>query len=508
MPKIFIPISGTRESVTRPIVTSITQQLMEWTGINKTTPIFYPGDNERVAQTGVTITPSATPNITNYQERIAIEVDENTDQARMIAEAVYRPEHYPIFLDEALDVTIAPVYSSSEITINFKYRAKDKAGAMRWRDDIRAHTALNREYFLHSVEYSYLVPDEAVIILKEIHRLRENVAGYGENWDAYFTKYSTGKLTVLNNLSGSQGAYAIAETQARCVGWFDFEGEPEKGNREGDGDDWVISFAYKFIYSKPIGCYSGYPILIHNQLLSSKFRESEPYPSSSQSKHYHSLSGTGFAMFDATNKTTGIPSGIAIPGIDEFIPASVMPHTVRVFTALCALDLTPNADSSILMNLNELGDSSIDPAIIPFLKAESPYLAQPFNSIFSVSVYEGGYPLEWAKVTVLPDLTVKLNYTPNPRKTYRVRLGLFVNFRLVNNNRANAIQDYPSALGVVLEALNCNWDPSRVLKGIYVPTPYFEEIITQLDFLDGNIRVNNYAGTATVQLLTIHTARN
>lgn len=163
MPKVYYSISGSRESVTRPVITQITNQLMEWTGISKKTNIFYPGDNERIAQTGVNITPSETPNITPHQERLSIEVDENTDQARMISEAVFRPEHFAIFSDEKIGVEIVPVYSSTEVAINFKYRAKDKSSAMRWRDEIRARTSANREMFVHSINYCYLVPDELVL---------------------------------------------------------------------------------------------------------------------------------------------------------------------------------------------------------------------------------------------------------------------------------------------------------------------------------------------------------
>ena len=507
MPKIYLSIPGSRESVTRPVVSHITNQLMEWTGISKKTTIFYPGDNERIAQVGGTISPSDTPNITPHQERLSIEVDENTDQARMISEAIFRPEHFAIFSDEKLGVEITPVYSTSELTINFKYRAKDKSTASRWRDEIRARTSANREYFLHSVDYCYLLPDEEVLILKEIHRLRENVAPYNEDWDTYFKAHSTNKLTVLNNLSGSQGAYAIPETQAQVTGWFDFEGEPEKGSRENEGDVWVISFAYKASYSKPIGCILTYPILIHNQLLSEKFRPETPYPESAKPQGYYSLSGAAFSTFNATNRTLGIASGISIPGIDEFMPSSIMPNTVRVFTALCSIDTTPNADQTLLLNLNQLGESLLDPEIIPFLSNEAPYVNHPYMSVFNVAVYDGVYMLSPNQFSVSPNLDVKLNFTPNLRNNYRVRLGLATNFKYIKQDRVTAIQDYPKALGLVLNALGCEFDESKVLKGIFVPNDYFAQLINRLDYLDGNIRQNNHVGLNTVQILTVKAER-
>ena len=507
MPKVYYSISGSRESVTRPVITQITNQLMEWTGISKKTNIFYPGDNERIAQTGVNITPSETPNITPHQERLSIEVDENTDQARMISEAVFRPEHFAVFSDEKIGVEIIPVYSSTEVAINFKYRAKDKSTAMRWRDEIRARTSMNREMFVHSIDYCYLIPDEEIIILKEIHRLRESVAGYNQDWDSYFKEYSSDKLTVLNNLSGTQGAYAIAEPQGRAEGWFDFEGEPEKGSRENEGDSWVISFTYKLFYSKPIGCVLTYPILIHNQLLSEKYRPTEPYPSSAKTQGYYSLSGSAFSMFDATNRTLGISSGVSIPGIDEFIPSSIKPNTVRVFTALCSIDTSVGADTRLLLNLNELGESTVDPEIIPFLSNEAPYLNHPYMSVFTVCVYEGVFMLNPDQYSVSSSLDVKLNFEPDLRKTYRVRLGLSTNFKYIKQSRVTAIQDYPKALSLVLNALGCEFDESKVIKGFFVPNEYFSELINKLDWLDGNIRKNNHVGLNTVQVLSIKTER-
>jgi hypothetical protein len=99
---------------------------------------------------------------------------------RMLVNVAFRPENNFVFRDDRLDTSICPMYSSTRVTISFKYRAKDKTEAIRWRDDIRNRTSMNREHFLHDITYHYLVPLEQIVILKEIHRMREAGAPDGE----------------------------------------------------------------------------------------------------------------------------------------------------------------------------------------------------------------------------------------------------------------------------------------------------------------------------------------
>ena len=237
MPKITLPIPETSASCTRPVVVSIVKDLIDMTGIPKDVNIFYPGDSEKAFQPGSDIATHQTGiNTTPFSSRIQIEVDENYEMDRLLSTAVYQTENLFIFRDDRIDTFIKPVYSSADITINFKYRAIDKTSAMRWRDDIRTRVGMMWDMRMHEVSYHYLIPPEFLVILKELHRMRENVYPYGETYDQYFQANITKNATVFTTLAGTHAAWGIAEKQLRIMGYFDFEGVPEQGSKEDDGD--------------------------------------------------------------------------------------------------------------------------------------------------------------------------------------------------------------------------------------------------------------------------------
>lgn len=507
MPKIFLTVPGVKESVTRPVVYDVVRSLMDLTGISHKTMIFYPGETEKISQVGGNISQPEQPNIFPFNDRITVEVDENHDPSRMISEAVFRPEYLALFSDEKIETLITPVYSDMETVINFKFRAASKDKAERWRDEIRAKTAIDREMFMHDIEYSYIIPEEMILILKEIFRMREAVAGYGDTWSNYLTSNSSNRITTLTTLAGTQSILGVAETQTRVTGYFDFEGVPEKGDRENDGDSWTISFSYKFTYAKPIGCAMSYPLMIHNQLLSTKYRPDEVLPIKNTYAKYYSLSSSLFAEFESTNKSIGIPSGFSIPGFDEFIPSQILPSTVRVVTVLCSIDTAPTANPNLLLSLTDLGDSQINPVIIDFLLGELSYLNQPYRSVFNLSLYEGIYLLPNSKVAVMPDYSVQSTFQLDPRKYYHVRLGLIVNFKYLDPAAVERLQWAPDALVIILDALGYKWNKEGVLKDKYVPRSVMNKIIEDLNRLDGGIPNRDMAGLCTVQGLSVEANR-
>jgi len=366
MPNISIVVPEVQQSVLRPIVFDIVRQLEAITKISKNALIFFPGEVARSYQPGSGVKESDLDRTQLYAEDlVTIEIDEDYHKDAVLTTAVTRHEQLPVFCDENLGVMIKPVYVTTEITINFKFRSKSKTSITRWRDDIRMRTSMARDVNLHQVSYSYLLPDAFIVILEEIHRLREAVQPYNEDMNAYLINNSSTRLTELSNLSGRTRELAISETQMRIVGYFDFEGYPDKPEREEDSNTWIGSFAYKLNYEKPLACNMQYPVMIHNQILSNKFRPEvkDTYDLDNHLPSF-SLSINAFNYFEAQNqieKYVNTKANIVIPDYDEFIPHDVIRGSVSVFSALCQLSLT---DKKTLINLKELGSIALDPAII------------------------------------------------------------------------------------------------------------------------------------------------
>lgn len=466
MPKLVLTVPDVDQSVLRPVVIDITRQLFAITGIPENTTVFYPGDMERAAQPGSIIgKPGGDINTMPYTNKITVEVDENYEQDRILSSAVYRPENLFIFRDDRIETAIKPVYSTTDMTLTFHYRAADKASATRWRDDIKARISMMRDVRIHSLSYAYLIPPEFLVILKELHRMREAIDGYDEDYDTYFRANATQRASILTTQVGTQGMWAISETQMEVVGFFDFDGTPDKGSKEDEGDTWSISFTYKFKYDKPIACAMFYPLIIHNQVVDQAFRPDAAVDTPEQHVRTYSLSASNFHSFEKGVTLIGVPQGVAIPPYDEFIPGSVIPYTLRIFTALVTLDLETDGDITNLMSLDDLGDIEMHPSIIEFLQTEALYVTKARQSIFGLQLYRGIDLLPPESVMLTTLLTVRSLVELSPRDYHHVRLSLFTDFSQLTAQALDRAREHGTALRLILDAI----DPSLAQKGLLPP---------------------------------------
>lgn len=457
MPRVLVELHETYENVTRPVVYDIARDVMKRTGLPKDILIFYPGDIEKGMQQGSAITGDPMePTKLPFTSQVTLEVTEQYQEDRMLSTAVFRPENPFIFRDPHLEVGIKPAYGSCDVTLNFKYRARSKQQAIRWRDDIKNRTSMNREQFIHQINYHYLIPEEFLVILREIHKLRETVAPYGEDFDTYFKNNRSTRARFLTNQAGKNGRWGIAESQIRVLGYFDWEGVPEEGSKEDDGSTWTISFAYKFKYDKPNACAMQYPLVIHNQMI--KYHPEPPDQPAyqiEQSLRKYALSAKMFAYFE-----TGGPmyymqrrQGYQVPSFDEFIPASVVPDTIRLCTVLVQID--PDQPRALFNLTDDLGgDIIIDPDIKCCLEKEWPYMTMPFRSIFHVSLYRRSFLQTPDKLVLNSDLNLSTSFDMNLRETYHVRISLVKNLRLLPTEALDRLRSCASCLIKLLDAID------------------------------------------------------
>lgn len=455
MPNIITPLSDLESSVERPVIYDILRQMMDITRISSQTPIRFYGDAGKATQQNSTITDNGLgENIWDFDERLIIEVDQDYDKDHILVTAVTVPEHLLIFRDDALGVIIKPVYMTTDVSIRAKYRARDRNQANRWRNDMVAHTAKGRDVNLHTVQYSYHIPDAFVILLQELHRLRENLAGHGENFNDYFTGHLTTNASVVTNLAGKEAVWAISEPQMGIQTWFEIEGVPEKPDKDGDHDTWTTSFTYRFRYEKPIECNMVYPIVVHNQVLSTNYRPDRKVDRRQEHQRSYTFSGAAYNQFESDTDALLYrgSTGLLIPNFDEFMPNSIPSATLRVFSALTTIS---SPDERDLLNLKELPDLQLDRDILEFMtQSEYPFMGKNYASIFSLNLYCGPYLQESGSLQVLPDLTVRATKNLDLRKTYRVRLSLVGNFAYTYPAALQRLKEFPAAAAKLALALN------------------------------------------------------
>ncbi len=456
MPNIVMTIPETVQSISRPVIYEVIEQVKDITKMPKNIRVIFPGDTDGVAQQGTTIDNKDRNSIFLSNEYLVIQVDEDYDENSFATTAVTQSEQIPVFADPKLGVYIKPVYSTTKVTINFKYRTNSKTQALRWRDDIRFHISQMRDVNLHELEYHYLLPKPYLVLLKEIHRLRENVAGYGQDFAGYLYANATTQMTEIGNEAGSNSELGVGEKQIRVLGMFDFDGMPEKPEKENENGSWVISFGYKFSFEKPIACDMTYPIMIHNQLLDPQYVtfNTSAYSLDNQQKSY-SASFEALTTFEAQKqieKYVNTDPIIRLPEHDEFIPEGYPPATVAVFYALCEVDIN---DKRALLNLNELGPIVIDKDIMDFIQqSEWPYLTKLYKSFFHVELYRSMKQASDSAITIDSNLNISSVDELDLRVNNRIRFSMVTNLNMIRPEAFDRLRKFPKAFVKIVSAIS------------------------------------------------------
>jgi hypothetical protein len=470
MPNISLTVQDTKQSILRPVVSAVVNQIKKITGLGDGVTVRMPGDLERMAQPGSSLGEDANDGTQSpYRDGVSIEVSEDYITDRILSTVTWSEDMLPIFSDRLIGVYLKPIMSPTEVTISIKFKSASSSAVARWRDDIRMRTSMGREQNIHRFTYHYAIPEDLLKVIHEIHRLRESVAGYGEDFSTYLKNNSTTSLTEIANLNGQEVSWAVAETQGRIVGRFDFEAFPEKPVKDDDGQTFTIGFNYKFSFDKAIACNLRYPPMVHNQVLVDTLIPDKSQTDEDNYDRTYTASSEAFGFFESYRVyERAFPNyTIAIPAFDEFTPDGIVPKTLAVFNALCAISDDNKRD---LFNFNELGDTVIDEDILNFImKSEYPFMAKPYASILHVSLYRSMSLTNDKMITVDSLGSVVATEDLSVRQSHRARFSIVGDLNMLDKKALVRLRAYSGAANKLVAFLRDveRTDPQETYNKIY-----------------------------------------
>lgn len=424
MSNLVFSIDDTEITVSRPVAFDVVKSIMDFTQISSKTKLEIIGDEGKSIQPGSAIDNfNIDHNKYPYNDKVTIEVSEMPVQDFTLATTVNQMQHRPFFRDDCLGILMRPVNVITEVTITFKYRAEDRNKAIKWQNAIRAKSNLGVQNVLHTVKYSYAIPYNCIAILKEIHRLRNNVAPYNDTFEQYFEDKCSKKLTKVSNQSGKYQQYSLLEIQNNIQGQFDFIDVPDKPDRVDDSSAYSSTFTYKFKYNKPCNVNMIYPVFIHNQVLDEKYRFDFLL------KNLDYKNGDGNFSQTYANEFLKLPTvdypsdiGYTIPNFDsEFFPRYKITATGDILNAVTIVE---SNDLRYLLNLKDLGDHDLDPDVIQYLIYEHSNFTNRNKTVFNLNLYCYNELVKDSILTVNSNLDVFSTEDLDLRKLYRVRLSL------------------------------------------------------------------------------------
>ncbi len=310
-------------------------------------------------------------------------------------------------------------------------------------------------------------------------------------------------MSQLTNQSGTQFAWGISDTQMRIMGWFDFDGVPEVGSKEDEGDTWTVSFSYKLRYEKPIECVMSYPVMIHNQLLGPKYRFTETADAVSKHMKSYSMSMESYRAFEtdfATARYKG-HEGIIIPEFDDFAPSDIVADTLRIVTGLVSVD---DDDPTYLIQLGVYRNWELKPEVLRFLRSEAPYIATLNQSVFLVSLYRNIDLMERNPLRVDSDLKVYATIDLNKREYHHIRLAMYTDLSTINPAALDRLRNDGEACQAILSAIDPTlWDSDfmpPIMGANYISRVALSRAI---DYI--NRKIINKGDHSTYQFNTVQT---
>ena len=486
MPQLKRPILESDQAVVRPIVFGVLEDIKHRVFLPHDIKVQFNGDQEATFQPGTALSNRAEEFRFPETSKLTIEISERLIEDLRSTTFTTQPEHIPLWLNEALETEMRPIYASVELLITIRYRVNSRSEAVRFYDFMMMKLRDRDDASFHDIKYGFSLPLVYMEILKEIHRLQELQAGYGETFDEFFTKGVRLGYTEETDQAGKNVLGVFAETQSRCLGFFDIPDTPEKAVKEEGNDSYLVEFPYTLRYEKPMDVYFRYPIVIHNSVLSPRYRPKTRMMLEGDKLTERSVSMTAFTYFDGTrdfkSDVMSYP-GRTIPDFDEFVPRSVPDFTKRVFTTLVLLD-TEDV-SKPLMNLADLEHESIGMKLSDVVKAaivsESPWITNYRESVFHLGFYKGR--IMQAENLLVVDDEFNIRYTKpmdenSKRQYYHLRLSMITDLSILSDEARDRLKHMPDLLGPYLD---------YVLPNGVVP-PDFGLIGDQVDPKDwGNI---------------------
>lgn len=477
MPKLYLPVPEIEKSITRPVVLDIVRQVKEITGIDKETKEVFIGDARSALQAGSAVG-SDILNNTNIaaSKQLFIEVSETYNENYLGTMAIAQAEQIPIFIDNNLGIVLKPIYASKVFEISVRYRNPSKTQAKAWRDNIYMHVNQLRDVNLHTATYHYSIPNGFMVLLQELHRLRENVEGYNEDFDTYFMTNVTKRITEATTLVGSAKEFVVPEQQIRIQGIFSFTEAPEKEQMGGDANMWISEFTYRVTLDVPVGVHMFYPIMVHNQLLDEKYI---PKPAEDDDKHDKAFSRSLSALhrFEVPvdiQRAKPYEDTIRIPQYDDWKPDNSPPGLYPVISALC--ELLPD-NKKLLLNLSELGDYELDSELLEFFRqGEYRYLTKPFKSMFHLSYYRFKFLSTHQETHLDADLNFTTTEDLSLRNNHRVVFSMMTDVNGVDPACLKRLKRYPNLLRKTLKAIKVTRAQLIRLSPIVDLTGYMKDL--------------------------------
>lgn len=449
------PIPEVHRSVTRPITMDIIREVLDITGFRSEdfrTKMVGFSEAESVPGSSLKQGEVERPNRLNTDEKLTMEITEE-DVGDNITPIRY-PDTTPVFHDPALKITLKPVMSLAKATVSVVINVPSRVRATNWLYEVKRRIYQNQMTNYHTVDYHYPIPKPYTHYLIQMHAMREQVEGLNESFGEWMKRCFVNRWTVISNLEGHEKLLAIQERQTNIYGWFNFDFEPQKAEKNSDNPSgWEIRFEYTFHYQRPDMMVFAYPLMIHNQLLPIEMIDTSTKDNIDSYNTYQGFTGAAYDVVAkqsnpyAHNEFTGLKE----PVFDDWLIASDPPYYAQLIRALIAVD--PN-DKRWAIGFDDLSDNfSFKDYMLRYMAQMGNKMLHLNHSIFFVRLYRWDSMLNYPDIEIGNDLRLTTTFDMDLKDMWHVVIYVNINPLILLPGAWDDLIDHPEVMEDWLEAI-------------------------------------------------------
>lgn len=346
--------------------------------------------------------------------------------------------HECLFLDNDIKFRLEPSYKEVELKFNIRMTFENKELANMARNTMSNLVAMGRGNLTHMVDYKYLLPEATLVLMSHMHTLRESNHGLGETFKDYFLRCKSDVLVVEADNSNSNKSFIVKESQSRITGNMIIDGMIEESAKNTSIDKHELSMTYTVIVKLPTDVLVKYPQIVHGQFIDEAYMlPTTKYPISIHDDRYSHLE-KAFDTFNNVDDYAPWNDGIPIPEYYDWHPKSKLNTVAGVLKIAITIDTNDAAD---LINLTELGDISLKPEIIEYLKANHQYINIPGEAMFYLALYKDDEFFSSSALDIDADLNVRYQVDLDPRKNYTLYLCIVTDYQSLTSRVVKSLLD-------------------------------------------------------------------
>lgn len=508
MPLYNLPIEEINESVSRPIAVNVVRDVVDRMGLPPDIPIIFKGNASqflyKASEFSTTTYNTKDHNRYEGDAYLNIEYSEEDNELNLLNGAVWRPEQRAVFLDTDMHVSMFTGMVSKKAEIQMTISGTEKQ-VERWRATLRRKVMQGVIDLSHMVSYHYPIPTFMMIVLLELYKMREKVAGYNDGTVGDWLKNKfIDSYGVLTNAAGNGTLFVIKEKQLPIQGWFDFGTNPPIKEKDSEVTRYSLTFTYSYYFDQPETMSMRCPLAVHNQMLPAKFIKTNRIPFELDYVIRHgSFSQMALNEFRYANvKTSHVVRrpGIPIPYFDDWLGDTRGPNGYQTLIRPM-IQLNPS-DLKAIINLNQLGFWELNPIAKHYILSSGVQkLTRPYRNIFTVGLYSWDEYRDQAKITIDNDLNVRYSEDLDLRECHHLVLSLLWDITQLDAEGKEDLRNHPCMFKYWLSLMapdllikydldlgDCPTDPGGETDPI--PEDKFKDIIKDLD-KDNDLKQGN-----------------